>query len=147
MLTGILSEFYERDIRNLIDEIRQFKNEDNLWKVAGTIKNSAGNLVLHLTGGTNFLIGATLGNSGYVRNRDEEFSVKDIPRESLIAGLEALIETVKKTISNLGPDGLQQKYPIFFDKPDVSVQYVLIQLLAHLNYHMGQINYIRRLLE
>src|SRR5690606_34277132 len=106
MLTGILSEFYERDIRNLIDEIRQFKNEDNLWKVAGTIKNSAGNLVLHLTGGTNFLIGATLGNSGYVRNRDEEFSVKDIPRESLIAGLEALIETVKKTISNLGPDGL-----------------------------------------
>ena len=147
MLAEILSEFYERDVNRLIEEVRMFKNEENLWKTAGSINNPAGNLVLHIAGGTNFLIGATLANSGYVRDRDNEFTAKGVPREVLIAELERLIPVVTNAIKGLGPDGLEAKYPIFFDKPDVSVQYVLVQLLAHLNYHTGQINYLRRMLE
>ena len=65
-----IANFYERDIRKLIDEINSFKNEENLWRTSGTIKNSAGNLALHIIGGLSYLIGATLSHTGYVRNRD-----------------------------------------------------------------------------
>src|SRR5215207_1729843 len=78
MLQNDLSEFYERDIRKLIEEVNLFKSEENLWKTDGSVKNSSGNLVLHIIGGLNYLIGATLAHTGYVRDRDQEFIRKGV---------------------------------------------------------------------
>ncbi|HEY6899062.1 MAG TPA: DinB superfamily protein, partial [Puia sp.] len=64
MLNNILAGFYERDLRRLIEEINSFKNEENLWKTAGTVKNSGGNLTLHLIGGLSYLIGTNLAHTG-----------------------------------------------------------------------------------
>jgi hypothetical protein len=147
MLNTTLSEFYERDINKLIEEIILFKQDENIWRTAGTINNSCGNLVLHIIGGMNFLIGATLGNTGYTRHRDEEFTKKDVPRTQLVAELEDLSQMIKRTLSNLDDVQLESPYPIFFDKPGVSTAYVLVQLSLHLNYHLGQVNYLRRMLE
>lgn len=147
MLHNILADFYERDIRKLIDEVNLFKNEENLWKTEGSVKNSCGNLVLHITGGLNYLIGTTLAKTGYVRDRDQEFLRKGIERKELLAGLEALIPMISKTLNNLDQSKLESEFPIFFDKAGSSTNYVLIQLLAHLNYHLGQVNYLRRVLE
>ncbi|MBA4053701.1 MAG: DinB superfamily protein, partial [Marivirga sp.] len=80
MLNSILANFYERDIRKLIEEINLFRMEENLWRTQGSVKNSSGNLVLHIIGGTNYLIGATLAHTGYVRNRDQEFTIKGVQR-------------------------------------------------------------------
>ncbi len=79
MLGTLLATFYERDLRKLIEEVNAFKNEENLWKITGSIKNSAGNLTLHLTGGLNHFVGATLAHTGYIRNRDQEFTKKGYP--------------------------------------------------------------------
>ena len=147
MLNTVLANFYERDIRKLIEEVNLFSNEENLWRIQGTVKNSAGNLVLHITGGLNYLIGTTLANSGYVRDRDQEFIRKDIPRKELVTGLEELIPMINKTLNGLTQEQMEAAFPIFFDKPNTSTSYVLIQLLAHLNYHLGQVNYLRRILE
>ena len=147
MLNSILSSFYERDLLKLIEEVKLFKNEENLWKTHGSIKNSSGNLVLHIIGGLNHLVGATLAHTGYKRNRDREFSLKGLPRPELVAGLEALIPLIKKTLSDLGPGKMETEFPIFFDEPGTTHSYVLVQLLAHLNYHLGQVNYLRRALE
>ncbi|MGN8067461.1 DinB family protein [Mucilaginibacter sp. 22184] len=147
MLNDVLAGFYGRDLRKLIEEVNLFKSEDDLWRIQGTVKNPAGNLVLHLIGGLNHLIGATLAKSGYIRNRDEEFTRKGVKREELTSGLEELILLINRTINNLTPEQMEKEFPIFFDKPHTSVSYVLIQLLAHLNYHLGQVNYIRRVLE
>ena len=147
MLNNVLAEFYERDIRRLIEEVKLFKDEKNSWKTEGQIKNSAGNLVLHIIGGTNYLIGTTLGNTGYVRNRDQEFIQKGVERKILIAHLEELIIMINKTLQALTSQQMEGEFPIFFDKPKTSTIYVLMQLLLHLNYHMGQINYLRRILE
>jgi hypothetical protein len=147
MLNILLVEFYARDLRKLIEEVNLFENEDNLWKTRGSVKNSSGNLVLHIVGGLNYLIGATLARNGYVRNRDQEFIRKGVERRILVAALDNLIQMITKTLNALTPDDMEAEYPIFFDKPKTSVSYVLLQLSLHLNYHLGQINYLRRILE
>lgn len=147
MLNKTLISFYGRDINKLIEEINLFENEDNIWRIAGSVKNPAGNLALHIIGGLNYLIGAILAQTGYIRNREQEFTIKNVERKILVAQLEELIPMIKKTLNALSNDDLEAEYPIFFDKPKTSVSYVLLQLLLHLNYHLGQVNYLRRNLE
>lgn len=147
MLNNILANFYERDILKLIEEIKLFKEEENLWKTKGSIKNSAGNLVLHIIGGSNYLIGTTLAKTGYVRNRDLEFSQRGVERKILVAQLEDLIVLIKKTINDFSREDMEAEYPLIFDGAKRSNSYLLVQLLAHLNYHLGQVNYLRRVLE
>jgi len=147
MLNNILADFYERDIRKLIEEVNLFKDEENLWRTQGSVNNACGNLVLHIIGGLNYLIGATLAHTGYVRDRDKEFTRKGVEREVLVAQLEALVPMISKTINAFTQDEMEAEYPIFFDKPKTSSSYVLLQLSLHLNYHLGQVNYLRRILE
>jgi hypothetical protein len=147
MLNNVLANFYERDIRKLIEEVNLFRNEENLWRTTGSVKNSCGNLVLHIIGGLNHLIGATLAQTGYVRDRDQEFVRKGVERKYLIAQLEELIPMINQTVNALTPEQMEADYPIFFDQPKTSTSYVLVQLLLHLNYHLGQVNYLRRILE
>lgn len=146
MIVTIL-EFFDRDINKMINEIKLFRNEDNLWKVQGDIKNPAGNLALHIIGGNNHHIGAILGKTGYERNREIEFSTKDVPKAELISGLEKLKLTITKTFTRLTNEDLEKIHPAFFDSEGTTTGYVLTQLLLHLNYHLGQVNYLRRVLE
>lgn len=147
MLNNDLAIFYERDLRKLIEEINSFANEDDLWRTEGSVKNSCGNIILHIIGGLNYHIGATIAGLNYTRNREEEFLQKNIPREELIHQIEKLIEVVAGTLNNLSPQQMDEDFPKFFDKPNTSMSYVLVQLLAHLNYHLGQVNYLRRIFE
>jgi len=142
-----LTTFYERDLRKLIEEINLFKHEENLWRTAGSIKNSAGNLALHIIGGTNYLIGTNLANTGYIRDRDQEFAAKGIHRQELVTHLEDLVVMTTHTLSNLTQEQLEANYPILFDGVERPTSYILQQLLLHLNYHLGQVNYLRRVLE
>jgi len=144
MLNSIVAGFYERDLRRLIEEVNLFENEGNLWKTHGGVKNSSGNLVLHIIGGTNYLIGTTLAHTGYVRDRDQEFIRKGVERKILVAELEELIQMVSATVK---AQDMNAEYPIMFDNAKRTNSYVLIQLALHLNYHLGQINYLRRILE
>ncbi len=147
MLNNTLANFYERDLRKLIEEVNLFNNEENLWKTHGSVKNSCGNLVLHIIGGLNHLIGATLAQTGYVRDRDQEFIRKGVERNQLVAQLEELIQVINQTVNALTPEQMEAKYPLNFDDIHPPTCYVLTQLLLHLNYHLGQVNYLRRMLE
>lgn len=142
----MLAGFYERDILQLIEEVNLFKNEEDLWRTQGTINNSAGNLVLHIIGGMNHHIGTNLAKTGYVRQREQEFLQKDVPRDELVAGLKDLINLINNTLGKLTTADMEAEYPVFFDKPGTTVQYVVTQLSLHLNYHRGQINYLRRII-
>src|SRR5688572_29680330 len=101
MINNELAGFYERDLSKLIEEVNLFKSEENLWKTQGAVKNSSGNLVLHIIGGLNFLIGTTLAQTGYVRNRDLEFSKKGVDRKELVTELEKLITLINQTLTAL----------------------------------------------
>jgi uncharacterized damage-inducible protein DinB len=142
-----IANFYQRDIQRVIDEINLFKDESNIWKTCGSLNNSSGNLVLHLLGGLNYLIGTNLGKTNYVRNRDSEFTTKSVGRKQLVEHLNELKSMIDKTLRSLTEEELENSFPIFFDKENAKISYVLAQLLLHLNYHLGQINYLRRTLE
>ena len=145
MLKEVLIEFFERDLNKLKEELILFKNEEDLWKIKGDVKNSAGNLFLHLNGNLNHFIGATLGNSGYVRERDKEFSSRNIPREKILSDLEKTISVVMPVLRNLPDDIFEKDYPLEKHERVVKTDHMLMHLLTHLNYHLGQINYLRRL--
>lgn len=146
MIKSTLIEFFERDLLKVRDEISQYKNESDLWVVKPGISNSAGNLALHLVGNLNHFIGATLGNTGYVRQRDLEFSQKDIPREKIYSMLDDTIAVVKNTLTELPNAQLVHDFPLEKHGKIVSVWHMLLHLSTHLNYHLGQINYHRRML-
>jgi hypothetical protein len=147
MLNSVLANFYERDIRKLIEEINLFRNETDLWRTQGSVKNPGGNLVLHIIGGLNHFIGATLAHTGYVRDREQEFTSKGVERKYLVAQLEELIPMINETVNAVTQELMEAEYPLFFDHPKTSTSYVLLQLSLHLNYHLGQVNYLRRIFE
>lgn len=142
----ILCSLFERDLNKLIEEISLYKNETDLWKIKDGISNSGGNLTLHLVGNLNHFIGATLGNTGYVRERDKEFSLKDIPRKQLIDEINNTSAIITNTLSSLSKDDLEKDFPVPMNNKISATGLILMHLLAHLNYHLGQINYHRRLL-
>lgn len=146
MIQSILIELLTGNLRKLIDELQQYPDERRIWVTDKQISNAAGNLCLHLAGNLNHFIGATLGNTGYQRNRDAEFSLKDIPRSELISGLEATILMIDKTLPAITNEQLQQDFPLQWNNRTVSVEFMLIHLSGHLAYHLGQVNYHRRLL-
>lgn len=147
MITQILNSLFKRELLKLKSEIELYKQESNLWKVEKNIANSGGNLCLHLIGNLNAYIGATLGQTGYVRNRDDEFALKNIPKQELIQKIEDTIHVVDQVLPNITAEQLEKEYPMIVLKEPTSTEYFLVHLATHLTYHLGQINYHRRLID
>ncbi len=145
-MTKIIASLFERDIHKLIEELMLYKNEEDVWKIKEGISNSAGNLTLHLLGNLNHFIGATLGNTGYVRERDKEFSLKNIPRIQLVEDLRKVQEVVKDTLTRLSDKDLDKDFPVPLNDKTLPASFVLMHLLEHFSYHLGQVNYHRRLI-
>lgn len=147
MLIETLKTIFDRDLNRLSNEIYLYNNEKNLWKVDKNITNSAGNLCLHLIGNLNTYIGAEIAKTNYVRNRELEFSLKNIPKTELIDQIEKTIITTTTALSRLNDEVLENEYPILVFEQKTSIGYLLIHLTTHLTYHLGQINYHRRFLD
>ena len=147
MVIETLQKIFKRDLEKLKQEIASYRNESNLWKVDKSITNSSGNLCLHLVGNLNTYIGAEIGKTGYVRNRDLEFSLKNIPQVQLVKMIEDTIVIVEDGLSKLNENDLEREYPLLVFKEKTSTGYFLIHLAVHLGYHLGQVNYHRRLLD
>ena len=146
MLKNALIEIFERDLRQVAREISLYANESDLWVVKAEISNSAGNLCLHLIGNLNHFIGAVLGKTGYVRERDKEFSDKNVPRADMLAQLEKTIAVVTDALRNLPDSAMNEDFPVDKRGQIVKTDFMLLHLLGHLSYHLGQINYHRRLI-
>ena len=147
MLIETLKTIFTRDLLKLKTEIELYKNEKNLWRTDKAISNSAGNLCLHIIGNLNNYIGKESGNTGYVRNRELEFSLKDIPTTELINKIDDTIAVVQVSLNRMKEDDLNKEYPLLVFDKKTSTEFFLVHLVAHLSYHLGQINYHRRLLD
>ena len=132
-------------LHQLKEEISSYKNVDNIWKVEGSVTNSPGNLCLHLCGNLNHFLGATLGNTGYIRDRDMEFSKKNVSREELIKNVDKTIATIERVLDGISDERLKDNYPSDKFGENVSICFALSRLVSHLAYHVGQINYHRRM--
>ncbi len=146
MLKETLVLLFDRDLKRLKVEIESYSNEGDLWQVEKGIANAAGNLCLHLIGNLNWFIGAQLGDTGYVRDRPLEFSATNVPRVDMLSEIDKTLSMLETTILKLTNEQLEADYPRVVFKEKTSTYFFLIHLSTHLTYHLGQINYHRRLL-
>jgi uncharacterized damage-inducible protein DinB len=147
MVIKELIRLFERDIERLKLEINAYSKEENLWKIDGVITNSAGNLCLHMIGNMSHFIGKEIGGFNYSRDREFEFAGKNVPKAELIAMVENLQHIVTASLEGLDESMLERDYPIDVFGGKMTHFYFLIHLFGHFSYHLGQINYHRRLLD
>jgi uncharacterized damage-inducible protein DinB len=146
LLINSTRKIFDRDLSVLEKEISLYQSEEAIWRIQKEVKNSAGNLCLHLCGNLQYYIGTVLGNLGYIRNRELEFSAKNISKEKLIHEIQVTKTTVTATLDRLNANLLEEIYPVEVFKEPMTTGHFLIHLTAHLGYHLGQINYHRRLI-
>lgn len=142
-----LKFLFDRDLSKLEEEISAYQNESNLWKIDVQIANSAGSLAVHLCGNLKAFVGKEIGGYDYTRDREFEFSGTAVPRKELLEGIREAKEWVNVSLENLPESKLGDKFPIQPFPRELTYQNFLLHLYGHLNYHLGQINYHRRLFE
>jgi hypothetical protein len=147
MLLPSLIPLYDRDLKALRKEIESYADEASIWKKAPGINNPAGNVFLHLMGNLNTYFGAVYAKTGYVRDRPLEFSATGISRAKLLAFLDEIHPIVLQVLRDFPSEKLGEIYPIKLFEEEKTVSYIFIHLETHLAYHLGQINYHRRLLD
>ena len=137
-----------RDLDAVAREVEAYTSEADMWRVVGETKNSAGTLALHIVGNLEHFIGGVLGNNGYIRDRDAEFGDRDVPREELLRRIAGCRERVIGTLEGLSPAALELPYPgkLPTHLEGASTQLFVLHLAVHLNWHLGQMNYHRRML-
>ncbi len=145
-MVNSLTQLFTRDLNQLTKEIESYKKESDMWLLPEGIANTGGNLCLHLVGNLQHFIGHILGDTSYIRDRKAEFNDKNVLASSLLKEIETTKKAVEQTLSTITKEKLGANYPIdVFGKP-MSTTFFLIHLSGHLMYHLGQINYHRRLL-
>lgn len=145
MITAAVAAILDRDLRGLRRELEAYPDDRTVWTELPGVPNSAGTLTLHLAGNLQHYIGATLGATGYVRDRPAEFARRDVPRAELLDQIERARAAVRSTLERLEPAALEREYPEAFAGARVRTGDFLVHLCAHLTYHLGQVDVHRRL--
>jgi hypothetical protein len=141
-----LAALFCRDLQRLAQEVAAFPNDETLWKTLPGITNSTGNLTLHLEGNLREYIGRQLGGVAYQRERPREFADKGVPKAELKAKVEKLQELIPGILKALPKERWKTPAAEKIQGAELSVRQFVIHLHGHFNYHLGQIDYLRRAL-
>jgi hypothetical protein len=144
-VTPIVVIMLDRELRALRRELEAYPDERAIWQVLPGLPNTAGTLALHLAGNLQHYIGARLGHSGYVRNRDAEFSRRGVARDELVAEIERARAAVQAGLASLQPGDLDRDFPEAVAPSPVRTGDYLVHLCGHFAYHLGQVDAHRRL--
>jgi hypothetical protein len=144
MLIDIVRAVVLRELAAVKRSVEAYPNDESLWILPPGLPNAGGTLVLHLAGNLQHYFGALLGGSGYQRDRPAEFSRRDVPRAELLAELDAARVAVENTIPQITADVLAAPYPERIAGHVLATDVFLVHLASHLAYHLGQIDYHRR---
>lgn len=130
-------------LRDAVKEMTASVSEEQFWTKPIEPGNSAGHLVLHLTGNLKYFVGAELGKTGYIRDREREFTETNHPsKEQALAGLDEAVAIFRRVVEGLTPEHLAEPHPT---ERLGSVLNALVHLTAHFALHRGQMSYITRL--
>lgn len=130
-LAADLLVLFRRDLAAFEREVALFPDDGALWRTLPGVANGAGNLALHVAGNLRHFVGAVLGGTGYVRDREAEFGRREGPRTEVAAELRA---------------ALAAPFPAAVAGVQPPAGRFLIHLEAHLAFHLGQAGYLRRTL-
>jgi len=141
-----IAALFERDLRRLSQEIAAFPDDELPWATLPGVSNSAGNLVLHLEGNLREYIGRQLGGIAYTRDRPAEFSRRGLSRVELKARVDSLRQIIPPVIFKMNEMSLEAPFPEVVHGRTLSARQYLLHLYGHFHYHLGQIDYLRRVL-
>ena len=141
---GNLAILLLRELTGFERELGLFPDDESVWRTAPGLPNAAGNLALHVAGNLQHYVGAVLGGSGYVRNRDLEFGRRSGPRGDILAELRAASRVVDSVLRTLPPSRLEGEYPEHLDGLRLTTDRFLMHLCSHAAFHLGQAGYVRR---
>jgi len=144
MLSNELAALFSRDLRRLTQEIEAFPDTQSLWKTVPGVTNAAGTLALHLEGNLREYIGRQLGQIAYTRDRPLEFNARRVEQQELVARLAAVAAFIPGVVEQLSDDTLNAPFPEQVLGVSLSSRQFLVHINGHLNYHLGQIDYLRR---
>ena len=145
MLTTTVAGVITRELRALERELEAYANDAQIWQSHPALPNTGGTLALHAAGNLLHFIGAVLGDTGYVRDRDAEFTRRDVGRDELLRGLRTAREVVAATLEAIPASRLDEWYPLPIANRRVRTGEYLVHLATHLAYHVGQVDYHRRI--
>jgi hypothetical protein len=146
MLVTPIAAVIRRDLDALQREIEAYADERELWVTAPGIANPAGTLALHLAGNLRHFVGAVLGGDGYRRDREAEFARRGVSRQEVLAEIGRAREVVESVLARVPEGDMEAPFPAEIAGERLSTAQALIHLACHLAYHLGQVNYHRRLL-
>ncbi len=141
-----LATFFHRDLTRLGQQIEAFRNDEALWRTLPGVSNAAGNLALHIEGNLREYVGRQLGKLPYSRNRELEFSLRGLSKHELGTRIAELRRSIPSIIEELSSEQMEMEYPEVVLEIAISTQEFLIHLYGHMNWHLGQIDYLRRIL-
>lgn len=144
MLTDDLTTILSRDLRALAREVAAYPDDAAVWRDVPGLPNPAGVLARHLAGNIRHYVGTALGGGTYVRDRTDEFAARGASRAAIVAEVEAALADVQRVIPALGAAQLDAELPVPVGGHAVGTRRFLLHLGAHLAYHLGQIDYHRR---
>lgn len=139
-----LAALYTRDLTRLIEELQAFPDAASLWATAPGVTNAAGTLALHLEGNLREFIGRSIGGLAYTRDRPLEFSQRGVAQQALVARIQAVRETIPPVVAALSPGALAAIHPDRILGGPIPTGQFLLHLYGHLSYHLGQVDYLRR---
>ncbi|HEY9505479.1 MAG TPA: DUF664 domain-containing protein [Gemmatimonadales bacterium] len=144
MLAAAVAAILDRDLQALAREVAAYPDERALWETPPGITNSAGTLALHLAGNVRHYLGAQLGGTGYVRDRPAEFASRNVPRRTILAQIDEARAAVRAAAARTGADREEQDFPEVVGGVRVATGEYLIHLVSHFTFHLGQVDYHRR---
>jgi hypothetical protein len=140
-----IAALLQRELAGFEREIGLFPDDETLWRTMPGVPNSAGNLALHVAGNLQHFVGAVLGGSAYVRDRNGEFSRRSGSQREIVEELQKAAVAVRTVVPNLSDEILVRDFPEVVI-PDRRIQTLrfLLHLCAHASFHLGQAGYLRR---
>src|SRR5262245_29653862 len=143
MWTSAIAGALSRDLKTLRREVEAFPDERQLWEEVPGIVNTTGTLVLHLAGNIQHYVGKHLGGSSYVRDRPAEFSRRGVKREELLREI-SQAEAAIGSLASVDAARLARPFPEHVGNHELQTSDFLVHLVAHFTFHLGQIDYHRR---
>lgn len=144
-MTGpAIAAVISRELKTIERELNAYRNDEQVWELPAGLPNSGGTLALHAAGNLRHFIGTVLGGGTYVRDRDAEFSRRGVPRAELIEGLQQAEKAVRETLTSIDPSKFSEPYPLPVLNRRVNTGEYLMHLATHLAYHVGQLDFHRR---
>ena len=135
-----------RDFARRVHALSEKLSEEQFWTKPYPYGNSFGHLTLHIIGNLNYYIGAEIVNTGYVRDREREFTEDSPPsKEEVLRRLAEAVDLVEATLETQTAETWSNAYRAAGAADFVKDRFsIFLSCAAHFHHHIGQMVYLAK---